>query len=174
MPVQVQTSGGLASRSDVEAVLDAGAARAVLGSGALADRNSTTSLIAEFGGSLVIGLEVEGERLRPRGRSETDLPVGEVLAWLADAGATRYLLTEIDRVGSLARTGVEAVRALAAALSAPMLVAGGIASEEDLRALIDLGPPVEGVVVGRALLEGRVSLPALLHAAAAQPGATAS
>src|SRR5437868_5639002 len=80
--VRVQASGGLRTDDDVAAALDAGAARAVLGSAALADREAAAALIERYGERLAVGLEVEGGTVRPRGRVDARWPLAEVLSWL--------------------------------------------------------------------------------------------
>ena len=170
--IDVQASGGVARAEDVNAMLEAGATRVVLGSGGLTHRPFVESLIGELGERLIVGLEVEGDRIRARGGSAVDLPLDETLSWLAGTRAARYLLTDVGRVGTLAGAGLDglraAVRGMGAAVgsvAAPVLVSGGVSTEDDLRALIELGPPVEGAVIGRALVEGELSLSRLLTVA---------
>jgi phosphoribosylformimino-5-aminoimidazole carboxamide ribonucleotide (ProFAR) isomerase len=149
----VQASGGVTSRSQVGALLDAGADRVVLGSAALAYREATEDLLRELGERVVVGIEADGPTIRPRGRG-TDLPLWETLVWLAGADVRRYLLTEVSRVGSLSGPDLDGIWALATHTERPVLAAGGITSVADLRAVAALGGTVEGAVVGRALQEG--------------------
>jgi phosphoribosylformimino-5-aminoimidazole carboxamide ribonucleotide (ProFAR) isomerase len=149
----VQSSGGIASRLAAEGALRAGADRVVLSSSVLSDRPLTAELVDRLERRVVVGLEVEGGRLRPRAR-DLALPLGETLAWLASV-ADRYLYTGVSRVASLTGPDVSGVRAAAGTLGRPVLVAGGVRGVEDVRALRDLGPEtVEGCVIGRALYEG--------------------
>ena len=87
------------------AVLAAGAIRAVLGSAAIADRDLAGSLIRERGERLVIGLEVDGETIRPRGRGEGGERIDDVLPWLLSAGAARFLVRPIQPEIFLAEIG---------------------------------------------------------------------
>jgi phosphoribosylformimino-5-aminoimidazole carboxamide ribonucleotide (ProFAR) isomerase len=157
--LRVQAAGGVTSAMDVEGALSAGAARVVLGSGAFLDMEATAGLIEVFGDRLVAGVEVEGGRIRARGRIATDLPIDETLSALATAGAARFLVTSIPRVGSLGGPDLETARG-AVGTGRPVLAAGGIATLEHLAALRDLG--VEGAVVGRAPLEGGLDLAAAI------------
>ena len=163
--IDVQASGGVARAEDVNAMLEAGATRVVLGSGGLTHRPFVESLIGELGERLIVGLEVEGDRIRARGGSAVDLPLDETLSWLAGTRAARYLLTDVGRVGTLGGAGPDGVRAAVGGMPVPVLVSGGVSTEDDLRALIELGPPVEGAVIGRALVEGELSLSRLLTVA---------
>ncbi len=153
--LRVQAAGGVTSAMDVDAALSAGAERVVLGSGALLDLEAAAVLIQGLGDRLVAGIEVEGGRIRARGRRETDLPLEETLDSLTTAGAARFLVTSVPRVGSLGGPDLDAVHK-AVGTGRPVVAAGGIATTEQLAELRDLG--AEGAVVGRAALEGGLDL----------------
>jgi phosphoribosylformimino-5-aminoimidazole carboxamide ribonucleotide (ProFAR) isomerase len=161
---RVQASGGIVRREDAEAALAAGAARVVLGSGALGEQWLPAALSSSFSDRLVVGLEVEGDVVRPRGSAVGPWPLDETLGRLAGGPVRRVLVTAVTRIGGLAGPDVATVRAVAEALGRPVLAAGGVATPEHVRALASLGPPIEGAVVGRALYEG-ADLEAMMHAA---------
>ena len=167
----VQGSGGVRTADDIGGFLEAGADRVVLGSAALGERPTVESLLANVGAKLVVGLEVDGQIVRPRGRDadEVTVPLGSVLPWLRDAGASRFLVTDVRRTGSLG--GVDATSALEVArfTGRPVLLAGGVATIEDIEALAGLVPALEGAIVGRALYEGTIDLAAALAALAHPP-----
>jgi phosphoribosylformimino-5-aminoimidazole carboxamide ribonucleotide (ProFAR) isomerase len=159
--VSIQASGGFVRPSDVRRYLDVGAARAVLGSAALADRAATEQLIDASGEALVVGIETQGDRIRPRGRHDAiDLDLGETLAWLGEARPARCLHTSVRRVGALSGPDLRRLR-IVIGLGCPVIAAGGIASGADLAAVREAG--AEGVVVGRAALEGGIDLRAALR-----------
>lgn len=151
--VPVQSSGGITTRSQVEAFLGAGADRVVLGSAAFADRAATEELIDAFGDRLCVGVEADGPTIRPRGRGD-ELPLWETLQWLGELDVPRYVLTEVGRAGKGSGPDLDGIWALSTLTNKPVLAAGGIRSIEDLRAVAALGGSVEGVIVGRALHEG--------------------
>ena len=153
--LRVQAAGGVLSAIDVDGALSAGAERVVLGSGAFLDLEAAAGLIQGLGGRLLAGIEVDDGRIRARGRLETDLPLLETLGALATAGTERFLVTSVQRVGSLGGPDPEAVR-LAVGTGRHVVVAGGIATTEHLTELRDMG--AEGAVVGRAALEGGLDL----------------
>ncbi|HET9310472.1 MAG TPA: HisA/HisF-related TIM barrel protein [Actinomycetota bacterium] len=159
LDVRVQGSGGISTVEDARAVLDAGADRVVLGSGALADEAGASQLIAELAESALIGIEVEGDRIRSRGGRHVDLPLVQTLGWIVAAGARAFLVTAIARVGSLEGPDVDTVRRVVRA-GRPVIAAGGIASTDDLRAVRGAG--ATGAVVGRAFLDGGLPLEELL------------
>jgi len=155
---RVQASGGVVSAAHVDALLDAGAARAVLGSAALADRDATERLVARLGEALVVGIEADGVRIVPRGSGGGELPLWETLEWLRGLDVSRFVFTEVGRVGSLEGPDLDGIWALAKHTGRPVIASGGIRGLEDLRALAALGGSVEGAIVGRALHEGGVDL----------------
>jgi phosphoribosylformimino-5-aminoimidazole carboxamide ribonucleotide (ProFAR) isomerase len=151
--VPVQSSGGVRSRAHVEALLSAGAERVVLGSAALADRDEAEVLARAFGDRLVVGIEADGPMVKPRG-SDLELPLWDVLVWLAGIEIRRYLFTHVGRVGALEGPDLDGVWAFAEYSAVPVLLAGGIRGVDDVRAVGALGGRIEGVVIGRALYEG--------------------
>lgn len=156
MSVAVQVGGGLATAQDVDTVLAAGAARTVLGSAALADRELVESLLSIRGEQLAVALEVEGNTISPRGRSKIRLALDDTVVWLTQAGARRFVYTDVSRVGRLTGPNLAGIAALSELTDSPVLVAGGVSSIEDLQVLASLGPPVEGAIVGRALYGGSI------------------
>ena len=156
---RVQAAGAIIADGEIAAALDAGSERVVLGSGALHDLAEAGRLIERYGERLVVGIEVEGDRIRARGRRSTDLPLLETLEAVHASGAARCLITGVARVSSLTGPDVHAL-ALAVRLELPSIVAGGVASIDDLAALRDVG--AEAAVVGRAALEGSLDLAAAI------------
>ena len=155
----VQASGGIARSDDVQVMLDAGARRVVLGSGALADEASALETMRRFADRIVVGVEVDEGRIRSRGAEPVDLPLAETLGWLVAGGAHAFLVTGVSRVGALSGPDVALVKRVVRA-GKPVLAAGGIATIDDLRAVRRAG--AVGAVVGRAALEGGLDLTAAL------------
>jgi phosphoribosyl isomerase A len=161
--VPVQVGGGLRTRAAVREVLEAGAARAVLGTEAVADPGFLRRCLEEHGDRIVVAVDTDGARVRVRGWTEDAGPYEEVLARLAEEGAPRFLVTAVARDGTLEGPDVELYRRTVALTDRPVLASGGVARLDDLRALASTG--VEGVVVGKALYEGMFTLPEALEAA---------
>lgn len=159
--VKVQASGGVVGAAEVDEVLGAGAARAVLASAALGDEAAVASLAAACGERLLVGLEVVGGRIVGRGPKATDLDLdlASTLGWLAAAGAAGFVVTALDRVGALEGPDAGLVRRVARA-GRPVIAAGGIRSLDDLRRVREAG--AVGAIVGRAWLEGPLDLEAAL------------
>ena len=166
--VPVQASGAAATAAEVELLLQTGADRAVLGSAALEDRALVVGLAERLAGRLVIGLEVDGDRIRSRGRRAVDLPLEETLAWLRGTAAQRFLVTGVRRVGQLSGPDLAGLHAVTA-LGRPTVGAGGVATADDVLALRSAG--AEGAVVGRADLDGSFDLAGVVAAVGGPPRA---
>jgi phosphoribosylformimino-5-aminoimidazole carboxamide ribotide isomerase len=126
----------------------------VLGSGVLGEPWLPAALSGPLADLLVLGLEVEGDVVRPRGSAVGEWPLDEVLGRLAGAPPRRVLVTAVAHVGGMAGPDMGTLRAVARSLDTPLLAAGGIAAPDHVRQVAAIGSPVEGVVVGRALYEG--------------------
>ncbi len=155
--VEIQASGGIRSVGDAQSLLAAGAARVVVGTAAFANEDALAELAAALGDRLVVAIDVRDGRVAARGwRDDTGLEVADALARARAAGVARVLCTAIARDGTLAGPDLALLERVVTAAGAPVLAAGGISSENDLDALAAIG--VEGAIVGRALLEGRISV----------------
>jgi phosphoribosylformimino-5-aminoimidazole carboxamide ribotide isomerase len=153
--IPVQVGGGLRDDGAIQAALDAGAARALVGTAAL-DPGALTRLADRFGERLVVAVDArDGEVVAEGWVTETDVAPRELAQACAEAGVRRLLVTATRRDGSLAGPDVDLLGKVLEA-GVPVLAAGGIASIDDLRGLRDLG--CEGAVVGSALWSGRFGL----------------
>ena len=151
----VQASGGVRTVGEVQAMLDAGARRVVLGSGALADERAAAETIGRYADRLIVGIEVEDGRIRSRGARRVDLPLDETVRWLVAGVASGFLVTTVSRVGTLDGPDVATVSRVVRS-ARPVLAAGGIARIDDLQALRRAG--AVGAVVGRAAIERGLDL----------------
>ena len=152
-PASVQASGGVRSVADAETLVRAGASRVVVGTAAWA---LLDELVAALGERLVVALDVRDGVVRTRGWTESALDLDDAVARCGASGVPRLLCTAIDRDGTLDGPDLELVGRVVERSALPVLAAGGIRSEADVDALEDAG--AEGAVVGRALLEGRLTL----------------
>lgn len=169
--LRVQTGGGVRSEADVEAILDAGAARVVVGSLAVREPARVARWLGRFGAErLTIALdvrEVDGEwRLPVAGwTADSGARLDELLARYADAGLRHLLCTDIACDGMLAGPNLGLYRRVLARVPAVAVQgSGGVRDAADVRALRDAG--CAGAVLGRALLEGRLRLDDALREAA--------
>ncbi len=147
--VAVQAGGGVRDAS----LLEAGVARVVLGSMAVADPGAAARLAGEHPGRVAVGLDHRGGEVRVRGWEEgSGLDLFELVARFEGAGAAAFVVTDISRDGRMSGPDLAGYEKLVAATAVPVIASGGVASLDDLRALRDSG--VAGVIVGKALYEG--------------------
>ena len=159
--VPVQAGGGARDLAQVEAALERGVARVIVGTTATESPAVAASWTARFGARLVFSLDTRGRRVLTRGwRGESCQDPGALAATLRDAGARRFIHTDTARDGTLGGPDLSSLSVLLP-LGVPVLVAGGVASYADLEAIRDAG--AEGAIVGRALLEGKIELGAALR-----------
>jgi phosphoribosylformimino-5-aminoimidazole carboxamide ribotide isomerase len=168
--IPVQVSGGLRDAEAVERVLAAGAARAILGT-VLTDPHLARPLLERFGDRVIAGIDARDGRVAVRGWRETlELDAVELAQELAAAGARRVIFTDIGRDATLTGPNLEAMRRMAESVPIPVIASGGVGRIEDIRDLAALSC-LEGVIVGRALYTGAVSLPEALAAVRASENA---
>jgi phosphoribosylformimino-5-aminoimidazole carboxamide ribotide isomerase len=160
--VPVQTGGGVRDG----ALLEAGAARIVVGSMAVDDRGATGALVAAHPSQIAIGLDHRDGEVRTRGWEQgSGVPLLEALGWPEFIGAAAFVVTNIERDATMAGPDLAGLRAAVEAAGRPVIASGGVGSLDDIRALRDVG--VAGVIVGKALYEGRFTVEEAVAACAA-------
>jgi len=161
--VPVQVGGGLREAGDVASVLAAGATRAILGTAALADPALVEALAVEHGEAIVVSADARGGAVAVQGwERSTEATVAGVIADLAGRGVRTFVFTPVEVDGTLEGPGLDALAEAGAAagqVEAQLVYSGGIGELGHLRALAAAAPPaVTGVIVGRALYEGRFTI----------------
>lgn len=156
--VPVQLGGGIRDRAGIEAWLQAGVARVVLGTVALRDPALVIAACKAHPGRIAVGIDARGGKVAVEGWAETAEVTAEQLALqFEDAGVAAIVFTDIDRDGALQGPNLVATGALARRLSTPVIASGGVSSLDDLKAIATLATDgVAGAIVGRALYDGRV------------------
>jgi phosphoribosylformimino-5-aminoimidazole carboxamide ribotide isomerase len=155
--VPVQVGGGLRSAAAVRDVLDAGAARAVLGTAALRDVDFLDQALADHGDRIVVSVDARRGLLATAGWTEqTDVPAESAIEALSHRGASRFVYSSIERDGMMSGPDLEEVMRIAQTVRGSFIYSGGVSSLEDLRGLAGLRQVnLAGVIVGTALYEQR-------------------
>ena len=160
-PGMVQLGGGLRDRPAVETAIATGVDRVVVGTAVIEDEEFLRWATGRLGDRLVVALDARDGRVATHGWTQvSDRTAVDVAAELARTGVRHLLYTDIGRDGALGGPNLEALRRLSnAAPPLTILASGGISSLDDLVALSALGlPNIRGVIVGRALYEGRFTV----------------
>ncbi|SFC74287.1 bifunctional 1-(5-phosphoribosyl)-5-((5-phosphoribosylamino)methylideneamino)imidazole-4-carboxamide isomerase/phosphoribosylanthranilate isomerase PriA [Streptomyces aidingensis] len=173
MDIKVELSGGIRDDGSLAAALATGCTRVNLGTAALESPEWVAKVIAEHGDKIAVGLDVRGTTLRGRGWTRDGGDLYQTLERLNSEGCARYVVTDINKDGTLQGPNLDLLRNVCAATDRPVVASGGVSSLDDLRALASLVPAgVEGAIVGKALYAGAFTLPEAL-AAVAGPEAAA-
>lgn len=165
--IPVQTGGGLRSVEAIGWMLEHGIERCVVGTTAALDRSLAEALFREFGDAVILGLDARDGRVAVKGWRETlDLEAVPFALDMVTLGAKRIIYTDIACDGTLEGPNIGAMAAMARAARVPVIASGGVSRAEDVAALAALPPPgVEGVITGRALYAGTMTLAEAMKAA---------
>lgn len=164
--VPVQVGGGLRDKSAVSQLLDMGVERVILGTVAVEQPQLVEQLCQEFPGQIIVGIDARNGKVATRGWLETsEVTAIDLAKQMQHLGTAAIIYTDIHRDGTLSGPNLEALRELANAVSIPIIASGGVSSITDLLSLLALEPlGVSGVIVGRAIYTGDVSLKSAIQA----------
>jgi len=166
MPVQL--GGGIRDRARIESWLEAGVRRVVLGTAAIANPDLVREAARAHPGRIVVGIDARKGKVAVDGWTRaTETTARELADALAGVGVAAIVYTDIDRDGVLGGPNIEATAALAKGLPVPVIASGGVSTIDDITALRAYGKDgIAGVIVGRAIYDGRVDLKRALALAA--------
>lgn len=163
--IPVQLGGGIRSLETMEFWLETGITRLILGTLAVKDPALVKEACKAFPGKIAVGLDARGGMVATEGWAEAStLSVEEMAKRFEEAGVASIIHTDIDRDGTLEGANVEASAKLAAASSIPVIVSGGVRDEADI-ARVALANGLEGVITGKALYTGSLTLSSAIAAA---------
>jgi phosphoribosylformimino-5-aminoimidazole carboxamide ribotide isomerase len=156
----IQVGGGLRDADSVAAVLEAGAARVVIGTAALRDPKFLEEAIAAHGDAVVVSVDTRGGKVSLAGWTETsDVEAPEAVADLTERGVVRFLCTAIEVDGTMEGPAIDQLNEIAKATKAQVIASGGVGALSHLEALArDAAPNIEGAIVGRALYERKFTV----------------
>jgi phosphoribosylformimino-5-aminoimidazole carboxamide ribotide isomerase len=155
--VPIEVGGGLRTTEAVDRALAAGATRVVLGTAAYRDLDFLDAVLAAHGDRVVVSVDARNGSLAAEGWTEqTEIPDEAVVAHLGARGVRRFIYSSIERDGMLSGPDLEGARRIAVAVRGSFVYSGGVSALDDLRALAALRQVnLAGVIVGKALYEGR-------------------
>ena len=168
--VNVEVSGGIRDDASLKNAINSGAKRINLGTAALEDPEWTARVLEEYGDLVAVGLDVRGTTLAARGWTKPGGELYPTIDRLNEAGCTRYVVTDVNKDGTLQGPNLDLLRDVAGRTDAKVIASGGVSSLDDLRALRELVPiGVEGAIVGKALYAGAFTLTEALAVATSKP-----
>jgi phosphoribosylformimino-5-aminoimidazole carboxamide ribotide isomerase len=157
--IPVQLGGGIRDMAGIEAWLAAGVRRVILGSAAVKHPALVREACRAFPGRIVVGIDARDGKVATEGWAETS-PIGarDLALSFEDAGVAAIVYTDIGRDGMLSGLNIAQTVALAASIAMPVIASGGVGGPQDLTDLrhAAVGTRIEGVIVGRALYDGRI------------------
>lgn len=166
--IPAQLGGGIRDLATIEAWLDKGIRRVILGTIAVRDPALVREACAKFPGSVAVGIDARGGKVAVEGWAETsELTAIDMARRFEDAGVAAIIYTDIDRDGVLKGLNLPATVELAQATRIPVIASGGLASMDDIEALTRPENGIlEGAISGRALYDGRIDPAEALRALA--------
>lgn len=157
--IPVQLGGGIRNMSQIEKWLQEGVSRVILGTVAVRDPDLVKKACYEFPGQIVVGIDARCGKVAVEGWvEESDLEATELAKMFEDVGVSTIIYTDIDRDGTGQGLNMVSTISLAQNTSIPVIASGGVGSIEDLKLVRDAREyGVEGVIVGKALYDGRIT-----------------
>ena len=164
--VPTQLGGGIRDMPTIEAWLDKGLTRVILGTVAVENPDLVREAAGAFPNQVAVGIDARNGRVATKGwAEETDVMVTDLAKSFEDAGVTAIIYTDIMRDGAMGGPNIEATADLARAVSIPVIASGGVSSLADLNAL-KATEVISGAISGRALYDGAIDLSEALKALA--------
>ena len=156
--IPVQLGGGVRDMATVEGWLAKGVTRVIIGTAAVRDPALVTKAAREFPGRVAVGLDARDGKVAVEGWAEaSELSALDIAKRFEDAGVAAIIYTDIARDGMLQGLNLDATIALADAISIPVIASGGLASIDDIKAMLEpRASKLEGAIAGRALYDGRL------------------
>ena len=157
--VPAQLGGGIRDMATIEAWIEKGLARVILGTVAVENPDLVRDAAKAFPGKVAVGIDARNGMVATKGwAEETNVQVTDLARSFEDAGVAAIIYTDINRDGAMQGPNIEATADLAKAVDIPVIASGGVSSISDLIALRDCGADLNGAISGRALYDGAIDL----------------
>jgi phosphoribosylformimino-5-aminoimidazole carboxamide ribotide isomerase len=162
--IPVQLGGGIRDHATIAGWLDKGVTRVIIGTAAVRDPALVKAAAKTFPGRIAVGLDARDGKVAVQGWAESsELEALDIAKRFEDAGVAAIIYTDIARDGMLQGLNLDATIALADTVSIPVIASGGLASLDDIHALLaPRAKKLAGAIAGRALYDGRLDAAAAL------------
>lgn len=166
--VPVQSGGGVRDESSAEALLSVGVQRIVIGTAAQREPELVDRLAAQYPGGVAVGLDARGGLVATQGWLEgSDVTVLDLVSRFSDSGVAAFVVTDIDRDGTLTGPDVDGLASVLSATDVEVVASGGVGNLEHLKTLAKLnvdGRRLEGVIAGKSIYEGAFTVAEAIEA----------
>ncbi|MBC8065953.1 MAG: 1-(5-phosphoribosyl)-5-[(5-phosphoribosylamino)methylideneamino]imidazole-4-carboxamide isomerase [Chlorobia bacterium] len=162
---KVELGGGIRNLETATQVLNRGIARVILGSRLVSNRAESADLFHALGDQAVAGIDARNGMVSVVGWTEdSELGSLDLARELEEAGARRFIVTDIATDGMLSGPNLAMLAEFSGALTGHVIASGGVSSLEDLKSINAIQPPIEGAIVGKAIYEGRLTVQQAIEA----------
>lgn len=158
--IPVELGGGIRNRDDINAVLNKGVSRVILGTRASRDQQFLEEVISEFKEKVIVAIDAKDGKVATNGWTTTEQVLATELAKKIEGlNLGGIIYTDISRDGTLTGPNIDGITRMLAATSIPLIASGGVSSLRDIESLKNLNAErLTGVIVGKALYEGKIDL----------------
>lgn len=171
VPAKFQVGGGIRTMETIRRYVELGVSRVVLGTAAVHDRALLDQACREFPGRIVLGLDAKDGKVAVQGWTNlSHVAAAELLRDLAGYSLAAVVYTDIARDGMLTGPNVAGLRDIAEQSAFPVIASGGISRMEDLQAIRQIGPRIQGAIIGKALYDGKIDLQQAIRVFQGQDG----
>ena len=159
--LRIQIGGGIRSNDHIKKLIDIGVDRVVLGTMAVEDTKFLENVCNKFKNKIAVGLDVREGYIALKGwKDQTNILATDYLMQIKDIGVSRIIYTDIERDGTLTRPNFQETIKIVKLLEnkIPVVVSGGVGSINDIVTVKQHPEYFEGVIVGKAIYDGRLSV----------------
>ena len=156
---KVEVGGGIRSKDSVAKLLDIGSDKIILGTAAIKDKSFLETCCKIFPENIALSLDVRNNNIAISGwRNQTKINIFDFLNTVKDYGISRLIYTDIDKDGTNLGPNFKDSYKIAETYNIPVIISGGISSMNDINKIIDDNKKIEGIIVGKAIYENKLSL----------------
>lgn len=157
--VPVQLGGGIRDHATIDAWIERGLSRVILGTIAVRDPDLVIEACKRHPGKIAVGIDARGGMVAVEGWAETsDMQALELAKKFEGAGVAAIIYTDIDRDGMMGGVNVASTAEMAQTVSIPVIASGGVASLQDIKDLVAADAGIHGAISGRAIYDGRLDI----------------
>ena len=157
--VKIELSGGIRDNQTLARALATGCERVNIGTAAIEMPEWVGRAIARYGDQIAISIDVRGQKVATRGWTESAGDIYDLISHFDHLGCARYVVTDIERDGTLTGPNIELLKKVISRTSRPVIASGGIAQLDDVKTLSELHQQgIEGAIIGKALYGGSFTM----------------